>query len=91
MCGRSCNMHVGYRPHSLHGCYQLFAPLNTGKGGAIGGRISVLCGQFMGAFELRFSPNDTYSVGVYGEIVINSSPRGGAIGFSTLPNPLSSA
>jgi hypothetical protein len=26
-----------------------------------------------------------------GEIVTNSSPRGGAIGFSTLPNPLSSA
>jgi hypothetical protein len=40
-------------------------------------------------FELRFSPNYTLSVSVggYREIVINSSPRGAAIGFSTLPNP----
>jgi hypothetical protein len=32
----------------------------------------------------------TCLVVVYREIVINSSPRGGAIAFSTLPNPLSS-
>jgi hypothetical protein len=48
------------------------------------------CQYFAGDFELRFSSNDTCPVGVHREIVINGSPRGGAIGFSTLPNPLSS-
>jgi hypothetical protein len=33
---------------------------------------------------------DTRPVVVYKEVVINSSPTGGAIAFSTLPNPLSS-
>jgi hypothetical protein len=48
----------------------------------------VLCK--IGDFELRFGSNNTCSVGVYREIVINSSPRGGAIGFSTFLSPTNS-
>jgi hypothetical protein len=40
-----------------------FHPPLMGKGGAIGGRMSVLCGQFVGDFELRFGPNDTLYIG----------------------------
>jgi hypothetical protein len=43
----------------------------------------------IGDFEPRVSINDTCPVGVYRKIVINSCPKGGAIGFSTLPNLLS--
>jgi hypothetical protein len=47
-----------------------YPPPLTGEGGAIGGGMSV---------HVRFKQHMPS-----GEIVINSSPRGGAIGFSSL-------
>jgi hypothetical protein len=57
--------------------------LTTGKGANWWGNVSTLqtvYGDFDGS-------NDTCPVGVSRETVINSGQRGGAIGFSTLPNP----
>jgi hypothetical protein len=62
--------------------YQMFAQLLPLRGNWWG---NVSTSQAVHAHHGGLSSNDTGPVGVYREIVINCSPRGGAIGLSTLP------